>query len=232
MRLLNGIANFFHKLFRFFVLLLIILLLGIVIKWQVDAIYIKSTTRSDVNFSLIDEIVKTKNDIISFKNGEPINSTIPVVEEKEKDQNNQNTINITITENSSVDEIGELLLNNRLIQDVEAFKVMVNDMGLYNSFVAGTYQFKEGNKILDTLMQLTNSTYKEYDVSVAQGDNSATIGKKLEVLGAIQSAEAFDQQCKSLGVENSFQPGSYTIATPSKVVRIIEKLTGQQLETN
>lgn len=226
MKLLNGLTDFFNKLLKFIIILLVMLFLGVIIKWQVDAIYVKSTTRTDSNFSFIDEIKKTKNDILSIKNGQPV-KTITKAQTPKDD-----AVNITITENTSVDDIAKMLMDAKLIKDIDAFKVMVNDMGLYNSFVAGTYQFNKDNKILDTLMTLTNSTYKEFDITIAEGENSAAVGKKLADIGAIRSVEAFDAQCKSLGVENSFKPGSYTIATPIKVVRIIEKLTGQKLDTN
>ncbi|SMB91107.1 YceG-like family protein [Peptoniphilus asaccharolyticus DSM 20463] len=225
MGIFRNLTDFFHKVLRFIALILILCMLILIIKWRYDALYIESTTRSNASFSIFDEVKKIKNDLIATKNGEPIESPIPVVVDDKKDM-----VTVNISENESVESIANSLLEKDLIKDVEAFKVMVNDMGLYNSFVSGTYSFKKDTKVLDTLMQLTNSTYREYDFEIVEGENYQVVGKKLLNIGAIKSEEAFEQQCKSLGVENSFKPGKYTIATPSKVVRIIEKLTGQTLE--
>lgn len=227
MNIFRNIADFFHRILKLIILILILSILILIIKWRYDALYMESTTRADAEFSIFDEMRKIKSDIIATKNGEPLESPTPVVVEDKKDN-----VIINISENEPVDSIANSLLEKGLIQDIEAFKVMVNDMGLYNSFVSGTYSFKKDSKILDTLMSLTNSSYREYDFEIVEGENAQAVGKKLLSIGAIKSEEAFGQQCKELGVENSFKAGKYTISTPSKVIKIIEKLTGQKLEQN
>ena len=66
------------------ILILVLSILILIIKWRYDALYVESTTRTDAEFSIVDEIRKIKSDIIATKNGDPLESPIPVVVEDKK----------------------------------------------------------------------------------------------------------------------------------------------------
>lgn len=228
MKLITKFTDLLHNIARFILILLFILLLGFIIKWQVDAVNIKSTTRNNAHFSIIDEALKTKNDIQSIINPQEVKTAV-VTEESTTNEPSQ--LSISIPQNTNVDQVADILLDNNLIQDKETFKVMVNDMELYNSFVPGNYLIDEDSKVLVTLLTITNRKYQEFEVTIVPEDNAASVGQKLQELGTIESAQAFEAECIKYNVADSFVPGKYTISTPLKVVKIIEKLTGKTLES-
>lgn len=227
MKIFSKISDFLFKFIEVILVLLFIALLCFIVKWRIDALYINSLSQSKINFTIADEFKKTKTDIINFKNKDEnqISTPQPLLEENI----DEDLVCITIPEGSSVDEVGNMLIENNLMTDLPAFKGLVDSMGLSNKFVAGSFKVKKDSKIRDTILELTNSKSKEYDVEIMEGAAADAVGQKLEGLGIIESGKTFEQNCKEYNVYYKFKPGNYKIVTPIKVKVLIEELTGETI---
>ncbi|WBW49573.1 hypothetical protein O6R05_06135 [Peptoniphilus equinus] len=224
MRFFTTLTDGIARILKWLAIIVILLLLIFIIKWKVDAVYYESISQENIHFGIVDGIKKTGNDIRYLISGDAEDAVqFDTVPEEEQ-------VTINISEAMDVQAIADQLKDKGLIENSDVFKAMVNDMGLFNRFISGTYDIPKSSKALDTLLTLTGSTYREYDFEVKEGDNAASVAARLEEMGVISAAYAFVAQCEQLGVTNSFKPGQYTLSTPSKVVRIIEKLTQTTLE--
>lgn len=224
MKFFTNLTDFLLKIISLVVLLSIIIGLALVIRWKIDTLYMENIAGDEIEFTLLDEIEKTKLDIELYLNGDEPKSTpqIEIIKDKEED-----LVSITIPEGASIDDIANELLNKKLMTSIPDFKALVDSMGLTDKFVCGTYQIPKDNKIKNTILTITNSTIKNYEITISEGAAADAVGAKLEKIGAIQSAKAFEEQCKDLNCFYKFKPGTYTIETPSKVIKIIEMLTGE-----
>src|SRR5699024_7054975 len=109
------ISDFLFKILQLFFILLFIAILCFIVKWRIDALYINSLSENKINFSLIDEFQKTKKDILTLKNGEIEDQVTTPQQLLDEDSNkNSNILTITIPENSSIDDIGNILIENNL----------------------------------------------------------------------------------------------------------------------
>ncbi|CDZ74561.1 hypothetical protein ING2D1G_0377 [Peptoniphilus sp. ING2-D1G] len=222
MKFFSSIADLIIKIFRALVVLLIIAALGLIIKWKADTLYLQSISDTEIKFSLVDEIKRTKDEILNFGKEETVkkDSDLEVI--------HQNYITVNIPGKASIDEIADILLDKKLMTSKEAFKQLVYDMGLEKKFVAGTYEIAGGTKIKDTILKLTGTETKLYGIEITEKDEGTTVAKKLEDMGAIQSAPTFIQQVSDLKLYYSFVPGEYEFETPIRVIKIIELLTGKK----
>lgn len=224
------ISDFLFKLLQLFFILLFVLILCFIVKWRIDALYINSLSENKINFSLVDEFEKTKKDIIALKNCETedqVTTPQPLLDESNSESKNILTINIP--QNSSVDDIGNILIENKLMTNLNSFKTLVDNMGLTNKFVAGSFKIDKDSKIRDTILVLTNTKSKEYEFEILEGASADAVGKKLQKLGIIESAATFSQNAKNYNVFYKFKPGKYKIQTPIKIKVLIEQLTGEKL---
>ncbi|MDO5041089.1 MAG: hypothetical protein Q4D95_03265 [Peptoniphilus sp.] len=219
MKFFGSIADLIIKLFRVLTVLLIIAILGLIIKWKADTLYLESISDTDIQFSLLDEIKRTRDEILNLGKEEPMSKDpdLAVIHE--------NYITVNIPGEASVDEVADELLNKRLMTSKEAFKQLVYDMGLEKKFVAGTYEIAGGTKIKDTVLKLTGTETKLFKIEITDADEGTTVAQKLEDMGAIQSAPAFVQQVSELKLYYSFVPGEYEFETPTRVINIIKLLT-------
>ncbi|RVU54586.1 endolytic transglycosylase MltG [Anaerosphaera multitolerans] len=225
MKIFNAIADFFFKIVRILIVLLVIFILGFLIKWKMDTLYMQNIAQSKITFTIKDEFNKTYNDIKSlFVKNEETQAVLPVVE----DTVSKNMVQVTIPQEATVDDIGRELIDKKLMTDLNAFKNLAYNMGLENKFVRGTYEINKDSKIRDTILILTNTQSKEFEVEISEGAAADAVGKKLQKMGIIESADAFAAQCKKLGCFYKFKPGTYTIETPTRVIKIIETMTGEK----
>lgn len=225
------ISDFLFKILQLFFVLLFIAILCFIVKWRIDALYINSLSENKINFSLVDEFQKTKKDILTLKNGEIEDQVTTPQQLLDEDSNkNSNILTITIPENSSIDDIGNILIENNLMTSLSSFKSLVDSMGLNSKFVAGSFEIKKDSKIRDTILTLTNTESKEYEFEILEGAAADAVGKKLQSLGVIQSASTFSQNAKDYNVFYKFKPGKYKIQTPIKVKNLIEILTGEKIQ--
>ncbi len=219
MKIFGSIADLIIKLFKVLAVILIIAVLGLIIKWKADTLYLESISDTDIKFSLLDEIKRTKDEIVNFGKEEPMSS------DPDLEVIHENYITVNIPGESSIDEIADVLLEKKLMTSKEAFKQLVYDMGLEKRFVAGTYEIAGGTKIKDTVLKLTGTETKLFTIEITDKDEGTTVAKKLEDMGAIQSAPAFVQQVSELKLYYSFIPGEYEFETPTRVINIIKLLT-------
>lgn len=224
MKIFSKISDFLFKVLEIVLVLLFVTILVFIVKWRINALYINSLSTSKIDYTIVDEFEKTKADIINFKNGnveEQLSTPQPLLEE----DINENLVCISIPEGSNIEDIGSILLENNLMTNMNAFVSLVDSMGLTNKFQAGSFKIEKENKIKDTVLQLTNSKYKSYEIDISEGAAADAVAKKLQELGIIESAYTFEQNCKEYGVYYSFKPGHYKIETPIKIKVLIGQLT-------
>ncbi len=65
-------------------------------------------------------------------------------------------------------------------------------------------------------------------VTIASGDGSYTVAKKLADAGAVSSAEAYDDFLCANGYDKKLRPGTFKIPTGANDEQIARIVTGQQ----
>lgn len=65
-------------------------------------------------------------------------------------------------------------------------------------------------------------------MTIASGDGSYTVAKKLADAGAVSSAEAYDDFLCANGYDKKLRPGTFKIPTGANDEQIARIVTGQQ----
>lgn len=215
----------FMKILQVIFIIFIILALAFIIKWRIDHIYLNANTKGKAHFTISAEIKKTTIEIEKLLGKNEESYQVPVVEEVQEEKN---SLQITVPEGSDVESLGKILLENNLIKDINAYKLLMERMGLDKAIVPGTYDIKNGMKVKEILALICNRQIKEFEFSLAQGVNADDVGRALKNIGLIQSVDAFKTECKNLGV-NSFKAGDYKIEAPLKVKYIIDEIKSDEI---
>lgn len=215
----------FMKILQVVFIIFIILALAFIIKWRIDHIYLNANTKGKAHFTISAEIKKTTMEIEKLLGKNEESYQVPVVEEVQEEKN---SLQITVPEGSDVESLGKILLENNLIKDINAYKLLMERMGLDKAIVPGTYDIKNGMKVKEILALICGSQIKEFEFSLAQGVNADDVGRALKNIGLIQSVDAFKTECKNLGV-NSFKAGDYKIEAPLKVKYIIDEIKSDEI---
>lgn len=215
----------FMKILQVVFIIFIILALAFIIKWRIDHIYLNANTKGKAHFTISAEIKKTTIEIEKLLGKNEESYQVPVVEEVQEEKN---SLQITVPEGSDVESLGKILLENNLIKDINAYKLLMERMGLDKAIVPGTYDIKNGMKVKEILALICNRQIKEFEFSLAQGVNADDVGRALKNIGLIQSVDAFKTECKNLGV-NSFKAGDYKIEAPLKVKYIIDEIKSDEI---
>lgn len=225
MKNFNKISMTFMKILQVVFIIFIILALAFIIKWRIDHIYLNANTKGKAHFTISAEIKKTTMEIEKLLGKNEESYQVPVVEEVQEEKN---SLQITVPEGSDVESLGKILLENNLIKDINAYKLLMERMGLDKAIVPGTYDIKSGMKVKEILTLICGRQIKEFEFSLAQGVNADDVGRALKNIGLIQSVDAFKTECKNLGV-NSFKAGNYKIEVPLKVKYIIDEIKSDEI---
>ena len=225
MKNFNKISMTFMKILQVVFIIFIILALAFIIKWRIDHIYLNANTKGKAHFTISAEIKKTTIEIEKLLGKNEESYQVPVVEEVQEEKN---SLTIKVPEGSYVESLGNSLLENNLIKDINAYKLLMERMGLDKAIVPGTYDIKNGMKVKEILALICNRQIKEFEFSLAQGVNADDVGRALKNIGLIQSVDAFKTECKNLGV-NSFKAGDYKIEAPLKVKYIIDEIKSDEI---
>lgn len=225
MKNFNKISMTFMKILQVVFIIFIILALAFIIKWRIDHIYLNANTKGKAHFTISAEIKKTTMEIEKLLGKNEESYQVPVVEEVQEEKN---SLQITVPEGSDVESLGKILLENNLIKDINAYKLLMERMGLDKAIVPGTYDIKNGMKVKEILTLICGREIKEFEFSLAQGVNADDVGRALKNIGLIQSVDAFKTECKNLGV-NSFKAGDYKIEAPLKVKYIIDEIKSDEI---
>ena len=199
MKNFNKISMTFMKILQVVFIIFIILALAFIIKWRIDHIYLNANTKGKAHFTISAEIKKTTMEIEKLLGKNEESYQVPVVEEVQEEKN---SLQITVPEGSDVESLGKILLENNLIKDINAYKLLMERMGLDKAIVPGTYDIKNGMKVKEILALICNRQIKEFEFSLAQGVNADDVGRALKNIGLIQSVDAFKTECKNLGVNS------------------------------
>lgn len=148
----NGWEKFKDKLYDYLdyvVVILIILLVGTVIKWRLDNLFL-SENLSNTNESSINS--SKKDSEINAEDNKKNNQKNTSKEEKNEETNNteQNeikTINIEIPEGAPSNEIGNILEDNNLIESSNDFVEKAAEMNLETKLKPGQYEFSNNMKL-------------------------------------------------------------------------------------
>lgn len=225
MKNFNKISMTFMKILQVVFIIFIILALAFIIKWRIDHIYLNANTKGKAHFTISAEIKKTTMEIEKLLGKNEESYQVPVVEEVQEEKN---SLQITVPEGSDVESLGKILLENNLIKDINAYKLLMERMGLDKAIVPGTYDIKNGMNVKEILALICGRQIKEFEFSLAQGVNADDVGRALKNIGLIQSVDAFKTECKNLGV-NSFKAGDYKIEAPLKVKYIIDEIKSDEI---
>lgn len=225
MNFLNKLKDVFFWILKKLVVVLVILGLLLLVKWKIDSLYISSLTSKETTFSILDEFQLIKGQIKN-KLGmqEEIAIELPIVEELEKIDEEEKPTTINIPEGAELDDIANVLIDNELITSKETLLNMIDEMGLKNSFSAGTFEIPKNTKARDILLILANTNQKEVEIEIPDGSSTLDVANILKEKELIQSPETFVKNVTDLGYEGKILPGKHKLLMPLKVEKIIQAL--------
>ena len=177
MKNFNKISMTFMKILQVVFIIFIILALAFIIKWRIDHIYLNANTKGKAHFTISAEIKKTTIEIEKLLGKNEESYQVPVVEEVQEEKN---SLQITVPEGSDVESLGKILLENNLIKNINAYKLLMERMGLDKAIVPGTYDIKNGMKVKEILALICGRQIKEFEFSLAQGVNADDVGRALK----------------------------------------------------
>lgn len=219
---------FLIKFLQVLLSILFFLFLVFVIKWRIDSLYLNSISSRKVEIGIVDEFRKTTDEILVLAGlkEEKYVKPIVVVDEKEEKENQEvekATAKITIPEGTNAQELGEILMSEGLIKDLNAYNALVDDMQIGNKIVPGAYDLSKELTVREVLAIVSNTSLESYSINISEGASPSDVANTLIENGAIKSTQAFVDECNKLGV-TKFAAGSHEILMPSKVSNIIKSL--------
>lgn len=217
MKNFNKLSVFLFKIIEFIFIIFILLSLAFIAKWRIDHLYRSAIANKNVKFSIIDGIKKTKNDIKLITSQEENKNSY--ANNKKKSTN----IKIEIPKDTDVDALGNLLLENGLIKNINSYSNLMEEMGLTNSIKPGNYTLTTEKNVKENLAKICNKDIKVFEFTIGPNAAPIHVGNKLKSIGMIESSDAFVQTCNEMGV-SSFKEGTYKVETPKKVKYIIDDL--------
>lgn len=216
----NHLSAIGRKLLEIILVIALIFLLAFVVKWRLDHMYQSSLAGKKVKFTMVDAAKKIHNELTGKHTAAPSPSTDqPQAEHTSK-------ITLTIAQGCDWQSTGKILQQEGLITDWNTYHVLVDQMGIAHRFQPGTYDVEKGTKVKDLLAKLCGTEVKTYDITIAEGANGDDVGKMLQKMGVISSAQDFGEETKKMGVYYGFKPGTHHIEMPQKMTYLIHKLTG------
>ncbi|MDU1583270.1 MAG: hypothetical protein E6864_05910, partial [Peptoniphilus harei] len=133
---------FLIKFLQVLLSILFFLFLVFVIKWRIDSLYLNSISSRKVEIGIVDEFRKTTDEILVLAGLKEEKYVKPIVvadekEEKENQEIEKATAKITIPEGTNAQGLGEILMSEGLIKDLNAYNALVDDMQIGNKIVPG-----------------------------------------------------------------------------------------------
>ena len=219
---------FLIKFLQVLLSILFFLFLVFVIKWRIDSLYLNSISSRKVEIGIVDEFRKTTDEILVLAGLKEEKYVKPIVvadekEEKENQEIEKATAKITIPEGTNAQGLGEILMSEGLIKDLNAYNALVDDMQIGNKIVPGAYDLSKELTVREILAIVSNTSLESYSINISEGASPADVANNLMENGAIKSTQAFVDECNKLGV-TKFAAGSHEILMPSKVSNIIKSL--------
>lgn len=207
-------------------LIAVVIALVVLVKWQIDSLYITSITAQETGFSLKNEVDVSMGQV---KRAVGIDdegvAELPVVAEIEKIDDETKPITINVPEGATPEDIANTLFDNELITSKPTLLSMIDEMGLKDKFVAGTYEIPKGTRAIEMLYKLSGTKETEIEIEILENATAEEVGEALKANGAIESTETFVKNIEDLGLNGQFAPGVHKITLPKKVAKIIEEIT-------
>lgn len=216
----NRVSAIGRKILELILVLVIICILAFIVKWRLDHMYQSSLAGKNVRFTMVDAVKKIHRD---WTQKETQTSPSPADTNLAQESS---CVTLAITQGCDWQSVGRILQEHQLITDWNAYHVLVDQMGIAHRFQPGNYDIEKGTKVKDMLAKLCGTEVKTYDITIAQGASGDDVGKMLQKMGVISSAQTFGEETKKMGVYYAFQPGTHHIEMPQKVTYLIHQLTG------
>ncbi|MDO5725062.1 MAG: hypothetical protein Q4P29_02040 [Tissierellia bacterium] len=162
------IGDFIYKLIDYLLLLIILLIVGSLIFWRVDKLFQTNIIDSAIQGteSPYGQAITNMNEFIEGFAKTDINPDEVIEDEEEPVKQEGETVTLSqpkvvliidfeIPEGATVDEVGAILKEHKLIEDILSFKVMLEDLGVEDDIKPGKYSVPENIKNLDLIETIT-----------------------------------------------------------------------------
>lgn len=229
MNFLNKLKDGLIFVLKRLLVLVIVIALVVLVKWQIDSLYITSITAQETSFSLKDEVDVSMGQVKRAVGIEDQSvAELPVVAEIEKIDEELKPTTINVPEGATPEDIANTLFDNELITSKPTLIGMIDEMGLGNKFIPGTYEIPKGTRAIDILYKLSGTRETKIEIEILENATAEEVGEALKSKGAIESTETFVKNIEDAGLNGMFVPGLHKITLPKKVAKIIEEITVPQ----
>ena len=143
-KIINAIRDFIYNITDYGLITTVIVVMAIILSWRFDLLFSRGIDKEIINdFPIVNE---------------PVAEDPEPVEEEPVDENPTNLIaNIIIPEGSYPSQIGEILLNNNLIESTEEFLTRCVELNLDTRLQSGTFDIEVGTSLDDVIKIIANA---------------------------------------------------------------------------
>lgn len=143
-KIINAIRDFIYNITDYGLIITVIVVMAIILSWRFDLLFSRGIDKEIINdFPIVNE---------------PVAEDPEPVEEEPVDENPTNLIaNIIIPEGSYPSQIGEILLNNNLIESTEEFLTRCVELNLDTRLQSGTFDIEVGTSLDDVIKIIANA---------------------------------------------------------------------------
>lgn len=200
--------DFLHDYTDYIIVVGIILIVGIIIAWRLDFLF--------------------------GKNNKPFNNTTSNKVVTNEKKSKEKSYAITISDNSSAEDVGNLLLEKKLIEDVPTFVLEVENLSSDTKIVPGKYNIDKGAKVADILNTITKTGKKsksskkvpveKISFNVPEGALASDIASILKEKNLIKDEDKFVKRAEAMQMETLFRPGDYEIKSNANLDTVIKTI--------
>lgn len=148
-KIINAIRDFIYNITDYGLIITVIVVMAVILAWRFDLLF---------NRGIDKEIIKDLP--IINENENPVEETPeedPEVEVPEDEITEGLMATISIPEGSFPSQIGEILLNNNLIESKEEFLTRCVELGLDTRLQSGTFDIEVGTPLDDIIKIIANA---------------------------------------------------------------------------
>ena len=152
--LIEKIKDILYNVSDYIIMFTIILTIALIIGWRLDILFPQNTTMIETNKSSEQEEPQSK----LVEKPETPSEVTPVEEEPEVTPVEEEPVKITVSipEESDSTTIGNILLDNNLIDSVEEFDDKVKELELAESLSPGEYAIEKGSSLEEIIKIIAN----------------------------------------------------------------------------
>lgn len=143
-KFLEKVKDILYHFFDYIFIGLVMIIIGLIINWRLDMMFDRNQAKSNADITSPSQIEEIDSD-----------NEIEDKKETQDDEVPAKVINITIPEGSVSSDIGKILEEANLIDDLEDFDKKVYELDLASSLKPGDFEFELGTSLEDIVKEIS-----------------------------------------------------------------------------